>query len=66
MLRKFSGFYSHYNIPEHAPDLLITQDISKLLNLNLKTQVFDVKGQEKPEYVEGLQINRLKQLGSGS
>ena len=24
VLRQFSGFYSHYNIPEHAPDLLIS------------------------------------------
>ena len=66
VLRQFSGFYSHYNIPEHAPDLLISQDISKLLNLSIKTQVFDVKGQEKPEYANNLQITRIKQLGSGS
>ena len=54
VLRQFSGFYSHYNVPEHAPDLLISQDISKLLNLSIKTQVFDVKGQEKPEYANNL------------
>ena len=60
MLRQFSCFYSQSGLPEHMPELLIKQDISRLLNFNKNAQVFDVRGKEKPDYVNGLSLKRVK------
>lgn len=49
------------------PELLISQDVEKLLDLTLKAQVYGPDGKAKPKkFAEGMRIKRTKQLGSGT